>query len=614
MPRIDWKDEIQGGLAYMQFDLEPIAGFADPFSSTIDAFNQFRDPQATGLTFSKAVSMGESLLSAANTGGWGVPAYESGFDAAMDFVYRAKEFLATAVAELSALKDFAAAAVQEVLALAGQALNNVIGPAIGAITGAIPIIGQVVQAVAFVFRSMKRLLRWLNRSGPRPKPPEPFARPVYSADADLDCTRSILSTLGMREPGSSPNMSGYFSPPVWPDTTLNNDYVNVCTFLQDAGIWGLIEVARLDDGTKLVRLRNRPGYFQAGGWAGQKNGYGPYAASFPSLVPGTGLGKDNPSMAHTGMLVLSRDSGGRIEVTDLAARFPQFSAQAGPVIGQLSRYGPSLYSIAANTLRRRWLRYLHAWYHGLALAAGQPTWGAAAGVTWAGCYDIGSEIHYTFQWRNKLEPQEAWAIRRYFGQLLSSPKTPVSNAGQYPELNMGIASFDFRDVLLHPETSIPYLALEDLHDRQMKCLRHGATPLYLQTEDDALGGSGVGEDFSLTLREAYNDRIDELFSFATAKDAGIVCSPGLEPSMVISPQIQALIQQKRLSAGAGSLSACQVHKMSQLQIQDDPATPAQPGGLMLPGAFSDPGGDKSAGGGLGIAVLALFGLVLAGRR
>lgn len=615
MPRIDWSSTIPGGLAALGADIPEFRGFEDPFSSTIDQFNDFKNPRALAETFTGSLQLGESFFTAGNLSGWGLPTYEFGYGGALDLVIKARDFLSSAMNALAEIVDLGGQLVADALEIAGEVLENIVGPVIQAVTGAIPIIGQVVQAVTFVYRAMDRLLKWLNRSGPKPQPPAPLARPVYSAAADLDRTRETLGLMAARTTGSSPRMTSFFSPPVWSEDTLDPAYTDIVLQVKALGMWGLLEWAKLDDGTKLVRQRHLPTQWNWGS-AAWGTGYQAYDASFPSLVPGSGIGNGNPGMVHTGMLVLSRDKYGRIQCTDLAARFPQYAQVPGPMMGQISRYGPSLYSLHASALRQRWEKYLRGWFWGLARASGQLSWAYHAGLQ-----DLPSTNEWlsqpgkladTYQWQNLLTREEAWSIRAYFGNTFSTLSTPRSNSGPYPELDMGITQFSWRDVLLHPKTSIPYMAMDDLYKRQELCLYHGATPLYLQPDDDALASTKVGPDGTITMRQLWNDRIDELGTFASTKDAGIICSPALEPSMVIDPQVQQMIADKRLASGVGNISACQVWKMSTFQIAEDPATPAQPGAMIQVGATEIPDDDEDTGGGGGGGMaLAAVGILAA---
>jgi hypothetical protein len=592
-----------------------LRGFRDPFNSTISQFNNFSDPRALSESFVGALQLGDSFFTAANTSGWGVPLFEEAYGASVELVIKARDFLNQALNGLQQAIFVGGDLIESALQVAGDVLKNVIGPVLDAITGVIPIIGQIVQAVKFVYRAVKRLLKWLNRTDYDPQPPAPLERPVYSAAADLNRTRSTLGAMAARVTGASPRMTSFFSPPVWSEDLLDPDYTDVVLKIKDLGIWGLLEVAQLNDGTKVVRQRWVPTTWNWG-TAAWGTGFQTYDASFPSLVPGSGIGTGNPGRVHTGMLVLS-ESNGQIQVTDLAARFPEYAMTPGPMMGQISRYGPALYSLHAQALRSRWPPYLSNWYFGLARASGQKTWAEHAGVPMAGSaqnwFDQPSPLAITNQWQNTLTPREAWAIRAYFGQVFSTPETPKSNAGPYPELGMGIAEFGWRDALLHPETAIPCVAMSDLFERQELCLHHGATPLYLQPDDDALSGSAkIGPDAQLTIREKWNERIDQLGTFATQKDAGIICSPALEESMVVDPQVQQMIADKRLGAGVGSLAACTVWKMTSFQIQNDPATPAQPGAMLQVGDTEIPDDDEETGGGGGGGMaLAAVGILAA---
>ena len=217
----------------------------------------------------------------------------------------------------------------------------------------------------------------------------------------------------------------------------------------------------------------------------------------------------------------------------------------------------------------------------------------------------------TFQWTNVLTRAEAWAIRRWFGYHFSSPVTPKTSRHHFQE--GGIGPFDWRDALFYPDTTIPVLFADAIRNRQVAGLQNGPLALYLQRSDEGLGAlSGNFE-----MRNLYEDVIEAAGSFSSIKIAKAVCSNGLDESMIIDPQVRQLVEAKRASAGAGSLSACTLLAMQTVeQAPTDPGYVDQTPGLQVSGTQIVKPIDGGAGGGavglLGLAGLAA--LALGSRR
>ncbi len=585
-----------------------LGGLQDPFTTAADdPFNSFADERLYVEDVARTISAGESLISAVCMQGYGIPGNQPAFAAAFELAFQAQDFLARVVDEIRGVAAWASSKIEQAFKIAKERLQQVLGPFIKNVLGAVPVIGQVIELARAVVGIFRKLIRWLNRPGPKVKPAKPFPAPEYSPIIDLDRTRFEVSSLAARTPGvgGSPRATALFSPPVWPGRMLNSKYTDVGTHIDAERPYGLLEVTRLDDGTKLVRLRPMMFLSGLGAWRDWDIGVPPY--TFPSLVPGSGIGAGNPSRAFEGMFILRENPDKTIGVTPVGARFPQLAAMAGPLSAQIGAATPMLYSVDASELRRRWQNYLWAWLHGLALACGAGDWGEHAGVP-SSWYDPLPDFHPSNEWRPNITRREAWAIRAWFGLNFSSTITPRTSRHHFKE--GGIGYLPFRDVLIRPDTSIPSLYADDIEKRQINGLKSGPMALYLQKYDEGIGGLGsLSGSFDMLNR--WKDAIASAETFSSTNMAQAVCSKNLDESMIIDPQIRAMVEAKRTSAGAGSLSECT--KLA-LQTFQKPATdpgyiPATPA-ITIPGTQIIPPIDPSAPPGGGSSGLVLGGLAL----
>lgn len=609
MPRVQWIDEVDGGLTGISENLTQVGGLRDPFKvAGTDPFNSFADARMYVRDIARTISAGESLVAAVTTQGWGIPLNQPSFAAAFDLAFQARDFVARVVDEIQGASDWASAKIEKAFSIARQKLETLIGPLLEDVVGAIPVISQVIDLARGVVRIFTKLLQWLNRSGPKPEPADPYPPPSYDPVVDLQRTRFEVAAFGARSAGASPRGTELFSPPVWPGRRLDAAFNDVGNIIKSERPLGLVEVARLQDGTKLVRLRSMMYLSGLGSWKGQDINVDPY--TFPSLVPGSGIGNGNPGKAFEGMFILRGGDDGTVGVTPVGARYPQLGSMAGPLSSQIAAATPMLYSVNSSELRRRWGNYFLAWLHGLALACGAGDWGEHAGVS-PSFYSPLVEMAPTYQWTNRLSRAEAWAIRRWFGENFSSPITPKTSRHHFQE--GGIGPFPWGDALFYPDTTIPVLYADAIQSRQVAGLQNGPLALYLQPSDQ--GVRGFAGNF--TLKGLYDDAIDGAAAFSSVKIARAVCSDSLDESMIIDPGVRQLVESKRAAAGAGSLSACAALAMQSLEKPaTDPGYVDQTPGIQVAGtqvvAPIEDGPGAGALGILGLAGLAAF--ALGGRR
>ena len=561
----------------------PVVGFG----SVLTASPTVPLPTASD-TFAKTIGGSLAALSSLTAttlySGAGIPAYESG---ALAAVVQLREEVQGLIANVETAISGATGAISEtvgaVVAEIFDAVNSKIGPILGRLIEAAPVVRQIAGVLRSVVDAVRKMIAWLDsrgQTGAKVTPVDlaPYSSAVDASTAELAC-RSFFD-IGAGVPGADDyRLTNFLCPPValWPAFPGSDD---VWAELEENSEPGAIPYhARISGMLQRFSVTGKRALWTLGGphplggpvstfWAA--NAYS--LAGAGGYVPGTGMGSGNASTYHDKLVT---GAGGL--VFDTGQNYPQ-TEQAGPLLfAQIARYSAGLFYVDAIYALRLWKRYLHAWNVGLLQVSEDRYTG-----TFGRC-DI------TVGPRHGCSKKTASAIREYFRARFSA---------------------DGSDPLKNAERSIPVVALRSLLARQNKALGFGSLPLYLKASDPAFRRN-------LSLGNQWKDRRARMLALADARSAAGVCGDGLDFELIRDAGTRTQVQKLRKAgpyAGTPGPSACATYKMQQFSAPNPTwSTPNQPPGFQLdaPGA---PSGGPAGGLVLGGLALGAAALYFGGRR